>query len=233
MTLCRAARPPTKRQSLSSGVCFFGAHAHGGRAAGGMLCRARDGRSRDAEGLTPLPPVVVVRDVSWPWRRVAKTGSRQTWAMRRPPSRRLLHKRRMRGGWRHGSSARSDIFVPSSIFFSSRWPLPRRRLVAATRQRPRSVPGPGDSHRQATPDRDHPPYCCQRPSDGRRACRPWRSRVANAGPRRRLPSRTSSRFQTRSTRSARPVCVGMPDGVRVYMFYSYTGDGMDIDAPRR
>jgi hypothetical protein len=115
MTLCRAARPPTKRQRLSSGMCFVGAHAHGGRAAGGMFCRARDGRSRDAEGLTPLPPVVVVRDVSWPWRRVAKTGSRQTWAMRRPPSRRLLHKRRMRGGWRHGSSARSDIFVPSSI----------------------------------------------------------------------------------------------------------------------
>ena len=87
--------------------------------------------------------------------------------------------------------------------------LPRRRLVAATRQRPRSVPGPGDSHRQATPDRDHPPYCCQRPSDGRRACRPWRPRVANAAHRRRLPLRMSSRCQTRSTRNARPVCVGM------------------------
>jgi hypothetical protein len=111
-------------------------------------------------------------------------------------------------------------------------PLPRGRLVAVTRQRPMSVPGPGDSHRQVTPDRDHPPYRHQRPSDGRRACRPWRPRVANAGPRRRLPSRMSSRFQTRSTRSARPVCVGMPDGVRVYMFYSYTGDAMDIDASR-
>ena len=112
-------------------------------------------------------------------------------------------------------------------------PLPRRRLAAATRQRPRSVPGPGDSHRQATPDRDYPPYCCQRPSDGRRACRPWRPRVANAVHRRRLPARTSSRFQPRPMRNARPVCVGMPDGVRVYMFYSYTWDGMDIDAPRR
>ena len=115
----------------------------------------------------------------------------------------------------------------------ARPPLPRRRLAAATRQRPRSVPGPGDSHRQATPDRDHPPYCCQRPSDGRRACRPWRPRVANAVPRRRLPSRTAPRFQTRSTRNACPVCVGMPDGVRVYIFYSYTGAGMDIGAPTR
>jgi hypothetical protein len=29
------------------------------------------------------------------------------------------------------------------------------------------------------------------------------------------------------------VCVGMPDGVRVYMFHSYTGDGMDVGAPTR
>ena len=75
----------------------------------------------------------------------------------------------------------------------ARPPLPWRRLAAATRQRPRSVPGPGDSHRQATPDRDHPPYCCQRPSDGRRACRPWRPRVANAGHRGDGPSCTSPR----------------------------------------
>jgi hypothetical protein len=112
-------------------------------------------------------------------------------------------------------------------------PLPRRLLVAATRQRPRSVPGPGDSHRQATPDRDHPPYCRQRPSDGWRACRSWRPRVANAAHRRRLPWRMSSRCQTRSMRNARPVCVGMPDGVRVYMFYSYTGDSMGVGAPTR
>ena len=37
-------------------------------------------------------------------------------------------------------------------------PLPRRQLVVATRQRPRSIPGPGNSHRQATPDCDYPPY---------------------------------------------------------------------------
>ena len=45
--------------------------------------------------------------------------------------------------------------------------LPRRRLVAATRQRPRSVPGPGDSHRQATPDRDYPPTAANGPVMGR------------------------------------------------------------------
>jgi hypothetical protein len=113
-------RPPTNRQSLSSGMCFVGVCAHGGRVVGGTLCSAR---CRAAVPSTTFFATNRFRGFR-PWSRVAKTDSRQTWAMRRPPSRQSLHKRRMRGGWRRRPNARSDSFVPSStalIITSNGW----------------------------------------------------------------------------------------------------------------